>query len=78
MELKASPIRKGDRSIRESDILNFDNDAAAAVHTVGGEEFQQSIDLIKKQQKYFTDPLIGFCEIGSRVLDAEAGTYWTK
>jgi hypothetical protein len=52
--LKASPIKKNERSVRNN--INLKRDSESAVRTVGGNDFQQSMDLLKKEEKNLVEP----------------------
>jgi hypothetical protein len=65
-----SPIKQNERSVRNNIDLKRDNESA--VHTVGGSEFQQSMDLLKKQENNLVEPLAGLSKIEWDVL--EGGT----
>jgi hypothetical protein len=47
--LKASPIKKNERSARSN--MDLKRDSESAIRTVRGSEFQQSMDLLKKEEK---------------------------
>ena len=51
--------------------LNLDKESAE--RTEGSRLFQQSIDLLKNEEKYFTEPFVGFCNKGKRVLEDDGG-----
>jgi hypothetical protein len=43
-------------------------DRESAVSTAGDNEFQQSMDLLKKVEKNFAEPLLGLSKIGKSIL----------
>ena len=45
----------------------------SAVRNAGGNEFQQSIDLLKKEEKNLVEPLAGLSKIGRGVLEEGGG-----
>jgi hypothetical protein len=45
----------------------------SAARIAGDSEFQQSMDLLKKEEKNFVEPLVGLSKIGKGVLDAGGG-----
>jgi hypothetical protein len=51
--------------------LNRERESAARI--AGDSEFQQSMDLLKKEEKNFVEPLIGLSKIGKGVLDEGGG-----
>jgi hypothetical protein len=65
--LKASPIKKNERSVRNN--IDLKRDSESAVRTVRGSEFQQSMDLLKKEEKNLVEPLAGWSRIGWGVLE---------
>jgi hypothetical protein len=64
--LKASPIKKEERLVRSN--IDLKRDSESAVRTVRGSEFQQSMDLLKKEEKNLVEPLAGLSKIGWDVL----------
>ena len=60
--LKASPIKKNERSVRNN--IDLKRDSEPAVRNAGGSEFQQSINLLKKEEKNLVEPLAGLSKIG--------------
>ena len=73
---KQSPTKNPDKSVLESNDLNFGRESV--VRVVGGRQFQQSIDLLKKDEKNFAEPLVGFCNSGKGVRDDLGGIYNLK
>jgi hypothetical protein len=74
--LKASPIKKNKRSVRNN--MDLKRDSESAVHKVRGSEFQQSMDLLKKEEKNLVEPLAGSSKIGWGVLEEGGGMYRLK
>ena len=68
---KASPIKKYERSVRDNIDLKLDSESA--VRNAGGNEFWQSIDLLKKEEKNLDEPLAGLSKIGRGVLEEGGG-----
>ena len=60
--LKASPNNKKERSVRHN--IDLKRVSVSAVRTAGGNEFQQSMDLLKKDEKNLVEPLVGLTKIG--------------
>jgi hypothetical protein len=54
LSAKASPIKKNERSVRNNIALKRDSESA--LRTVRGSEFQQSMDLLKKEAKNLVEP----------------------
>jgi hypothetical protein len=69
--LKASPIKQNDRSVRNN--IDLKRDGESAVRTVGSNEFQQSMDLLKKEEENLVEPLVGASKIGWGVLEEGGG-----
>ena len=69
--LKALPIKKSERSVRNN--IDLKRDSESAVRNAGGNEFQQSIDLLKKEEKNLVEPLAGLSKIGRGVLEEGGG-----
>jgi hypothetical protein len=69
--LKASPIKKKERPVRNS--IDLKRDRESAVRTAGDNEFQQSMDHLKKEEKNFVEPLVGPSKIGKDVLEESSG-----
>jgi hypothetical protein len=60
-----------ERSTLNNEVLNLVRQSA---ERVGGlRQFQQSIDLLKKDERYIIEPLAGFRRIGRVVLDDSGG-----
>jgi hypothetical protein len=59
--LKASPTKKKERLA--SSNIDLKRDSEWAVRTVRGSEFQQSMDLLKKEEKNLVEPLAGLSKI---------------
>jgi hypothetical protein len=55
--LKALPIKKKEGPACKNIDLKRDSDSA--VRTAGGKEFQQSVDLLKKEEHNLVEPLVG-------------------
>ena len=64
---KQSPIKKYERSVHNN--IDLKRDSESAVRNAGGNEFQQSIDLLKKEEKNLVEPLAGLSKIGRGVLE---------
>ena len=69
--LKASPIKKEERLVRNN--IDLKRDSESAVRTVRGSEFQQSMDLLKKEEKNLVEPLAGLSKMGWDVLEEGGG-----
>jgi hypothetical protein len=69
--IKASPIKKNERSARNNIDLMWDSESA--VRTVRGCEFQQSMVLLKKEEKNLVEPLAGLSKIGWGILEEGGG-----
>jgi hypothetical protein len=69
--LKTLPIRKNERSVRNSRDLKRDSEST--VCNAGGNEFQQSIDLLKKEEKNLVEPSAGSSKIGRGILEERGG-----
>ena len=69
--LKALPIKKSERSVRNN--IDLKRDSESAVHNAGGNEFQRSIDLLKKAEKNLVEPLPGLSKIGRGVREGGGG-----
>ena len=59
--LKALPIKKSERSVRNN--IDLKRGSESAVRNAGGSEFQQSIDLLKKEEKNLVEPLAGLSKM---------------
>jgi hypothetical protein len=72
MPLKVSQIKK-ERSVRN--YVDWKRDSKPAVRTVGGNEFQQSVDLLNKEQHKHNsvDPLVGLSKVGRGVVKERDG-----
>jgi hypothetical protein len=69
---KTSPIRNLVKSTEDNKVLNLKSESAE--RREGLREFQQSIDLLKKDEKYFAEPLIGLSSnVREAVLDEAGG-----
>ena len=69
--LKASQIEKNERSVRNNIDLKWDSESA--VRNAGGNEFQQSIDLLKKEEMNLAEHFAGLSKIGRGVLEEGGG-----
>ena len=69
--LKASPIKKDERSVRSN--INLKLDSELAIRILGGNEFQQSMDLLKKEEQNLVEPLVGLSKVGRGVLEERGG-----
>ena len=69
--LKASPIKKEERLVPNN--IDLKRDSESAVRTVRGSEFQQSMDLLKKEEKNLVEPLAGLSKMGWDVLEEGGG-----
>jgi hypothetical protein len=47
--IKASTVRQNEKSVRNN--IDLKRDSESAVRTVRGSEFQQSMDLLKKEKR---------------------------
>jgi hypothetical protein len=59
--VKTSPIRNFDRSTVNNEVLNLVSESAELID--GLRQFQQSIDVLKKDERYLTEPLAGLRRI---------------
>jgi hypothetical protein len=69
--LKASSIKKNEWSVCSN--IDLKRVSESAVRTVRGSQFQQSMDLLKKEEKNFVEPLAGLSKIGWGVLEEGDG-----
>jgi hypothetical protein len=53
-------------------------DRESAVRIAGDNEFHQSVDLLKKEEKNFVEPFVGLSKIGKGVLDEGGGIKSSK
>jgi hypothetical protein len=68
---KTSPIRNLVKSTEDNKVLNLKSESAERIE--GLREFQQSIDLLKKDEKYLAEPLIGLSSNMEEAVLEEAG-----
>jgi hypothetical protein len=54
--LKTSPIKNNERSVRDN--MDLKRDSESAVHIAGGNEFQKSMDFLKKEEQNIVEPLV--------------------
>jgi hypothetical protein len=73
--LKASPIKK-ERSVRIN--IDLKRDSESAVRRLRDSGLQQSMDLLKKEEKNLVEPLAGLSKIGWGVLEEGGGKYILK
>jgi hypothetical protein len=71
LSAKASPIKKKERLVCSN--IDLKRDSESAVRTVRGSEFQQSMVLLKKEEKNLVEPLAGLSKIGWDVLKEGGG-----
>jgi hypothetical protein len=69
--IKASPIKKNERSVRNN--IDLKRDSESAVRTLRGSEFKHSMDLLKKEENNLVEPLAGLSKIGWGVLEEGGG-----
>jgi hypothetical protein len=62
---------KKERLVRSN--IDLKRDSESAVRTVRGSELQQSMDLLKKEEKNLIEPLAGLSKIGWDVLEEGGG-----
>ena len=65
------PIKKWERSVRDN--IDLKRDSESTVRNAEGNEFQQSMDLLKKEERYLVEPLAGLRSIGRGVLEDGGG-----
>ena len=65
--MKTSPIKNFGRSTLNNEVLNLGRESAERID--GLRQFQQSMDLLKKDEKNLTEPLAGLRRIGRVVRD---------
>ena len=68
--LKTSSIKKKVWSVRNN--IDLKRDSESAVRTAGGNEFQQSMDLLKEEQN-LVEPLVGSSKVGRSVVEERGG-----